>query len=125
MEAEGVSPFDYEDVDCLCRRSSVVAACDRCGAVTRDGAHLGIAFYGIYCARCCFACSGEFTLTLAEFHRMRENREAARARAEVRRMRTPFPNDEERRRRMSEAARVRWAKARERDGSAKGIRLRT
>ena len=78
MEAEGVSPFDYEDVDCLCRVSRVIANCDRCGAVTVEGAHLGIAFYGIYCHRCCFGCSGEFTLTLEEFHQMAKNREAVR-----------------------------------------------
>lgn len=77
VDAEVVSTFNYEDVERLCRKSTVFAHCDRCGAVTRDGAHLGIAFYGIFCARCCFACTGEFTLTLAEFGRIRENRGAA------------------------------------------------
>jgi alpha-D-ribose 1-methylphosphonate 5-triphosphate synthase subunit PhnH len=38
---------------------------------------MGIAFHGWYCRECCYACSGEFTLTLEEFHAMARNRLAS------------------------------------------------
>jgi hypothetical protein len=35
---------------------------------------MGVAFHGWYCPKCCYACTGEMTLTMAEFEQMERNR---------------------------------------------------
>ena len=81
-EVEAFSPMLFREVDCLCRGLSSNVTCDRCGKLTVDGCHAGIAFRGWYCASCCYACDGSFTLTMAEFQAMAVNRDAERRRAE-------------------------------------------
>lgn len=70
---EIVSPLADASVDCLCRIAKHLrATCDRCGFTTRE-VHMGMAFHGWFCSRCCYACAGEIQLSPAEFEQMERN----------------------------------------------------
>lgn len=110
---DGLDPWAYPDIDCLCRPSSIIATCDKCGFATVGGAHLGVAFYGMYCARCCPACDGSFTITLEEFLQVAKNREDARVRSDARK-RSATARSPEWRKDHGQKMRAYWAKRRTR-----------
>ena len=114
MEVEGVDPFLYTDVDCLCRPSSIIATCDKCGFATAGGAHLGVAFHGWYCACHCPACDGSFSMTLAEFLQVAKNRTDAKERSDIARKRSATARSPEWRKDHGQKMKAYWAKRRAR-----------
>lgn len=112
-----VSPLDYADIDCACKRSTdrLVAACDGCGRVLKGDIHMPLIAHGFYCGNCC-PCR-EVKLTAEERMVIRQRRIAARlavgGKVVKEEMVIALAIAEEKReafrRRMADVTRARWA----------------